>query len=554
MMKSIALAAALAVISAAALPLTATAQEPPKKQGGPAPAARAAPAARPAAPAFRAAPAPHFSAPVQRAAPVVRSAPIQRAAPMQHSAPIARAPVHIAPSAHIATPSRPQLSTTTRRNAGRLNVQQQTTSAGQLRVQQRQERVLRRAETRQLRALPPSQRAARQLQIQNARQLRAQPRLNAQTATPAQTQVRSALRLNGQPRITTQAARAGRFSSAFAAQSNVRSGRFAGLAPQRAWRRGLRAGFVPWYGPVFWPYAYSDVFDYAFWPYGYDDGYWAYAYDDVFDGVFWGESEPPEAYAYAPSEGTSRPSAAAPSRPSYAAVQELCKQPGTGVTAWPFADIEKKVGLDDEQKRLLDDVRKAGSDAAASFKASCPAENAFPLTPPGRLAAMTARLDATLQTVETVRPPLEKFYNSLSDEQKERFNTIGPKKPANSPEAAQASTEAKSCKEQKPGLANLPIERIEDAVKPTDAQEASLKELEDATAKAVSILQAACPDETPITPPGRLEAMETRLKAMIEAANTVKPALTSFYGSLSSEQKARFNRIGQTLAQQSNAN
>ena len=549
MMKSIALAAALAVISAAVLPLTAAAQEPPKKGGKPAPAARAAPAARPAAPAFHAAPAPHVSAPVQRSAPVVRSAPVHvapvvRSAPIQHT-PVVRGPVHVAPSAHIATPSHPQLSTTARSNAAGVTVQQ---NASQL----RQERALRRVETRQLRALPANQRATRQLQIQNARQLRAQQRLNVQTATPAQTQVRSALRLNGQPRITTQAARAGRFSSAFAAQSNVGSGRFAGLAPQRAWQRGLRAGFVPWYGPVFWPYAYSDVFDYAFWPGGYDDGYWAYAYDDFFDGVFWGEAGPPEAYAYAPADGASRPSSAV-ARPSYAAVQELCKQPGSGVTAWPIADIEKKVGLNDEQKQLLNDVRKAGGDAAASFKASCPAENAFPLTPPGRIAAMTARLDATLQAVETMRPPLEKFYNSLSDEQKERFNQIGPKKPSNNPEAAQAATEAKSCKEQKPGLANLPIERIEDAVKPTDAQEASLKDLEDATGKAVSVLQAACPDETPITPPGRLEAMETRLKAMIEAANTVKPALETFYSSLSAEQKARFNRIGQTLAQQSSS-
>ena len=42
-------------------------------------------------------------------------------------------------------------------------------------------------------------------------------------------------------------------------------------------------------------------------------------------------------------------------------------------------------------------------------------------------------------------------------------------------------------------------------------------------------MQAACPDETPITPPGRLEAMEKRLQAMIDAAKTVKPALESFY-------------------------
>ncbi len=43
--------------------------------------------------------------------------------------------------------------------------------------------------------------------------------------------------------------------------------------------------------------------------------------------------------------------------------------------------------------------------------------------------------------------------------------------------------------------------------------------------------------------------METRLKAMIEAAGTVKPALNDFYASLNSEQKARFNRIGKDLAQ-----
>ena len=230
-------------------------------------------------------------------------------------------------------------------------------------------------------------------------------------------------------------------------------------------------------------------------------------------------------------------------------MQELCRQPGNGVTAWPFADIERKVGLNADQKQLLGDVRNASEDAAAVFKASCPQENAFPLTPPGRLGAMTARLDATLQAVQTVRPALEKFYDSLSDEQKERFNEIGPKNTAANAEASVTSQAADTCKQPKQGLSNLPIEKIEDALNPTDAQEAELNKLQDATNKAVSILQAACPDETPITPPGRLAAMEKRLQAMIDAANTVKPSLESFYASLTSEQKARFNRIGQQLSQ-----
>lgn len=37
-----------------------------------------------------------------------------------------------------------------------------------------------------------------------------------------------------------------------------------------------------------------------------------------------------------------------------------------------------------------------------------------------------------------------------------------------------------------------------------------------------------------------------------DAANTVKPALNDFCGSLSSEQEARFNRIGGVLAQSGN--
>ena len=48
---------------------------------------------------------------------------------------------------------------------------------------------------------------------------------------------------------------------------------------------GLLAPYVPWRGPVYWPYAYNDVFYYTFWPEAYDPGYWAYAYDDFFDGM-----------------------------------------------------------------------------------------------------------------------------------------------------------------------------------------------------------------------------------------------------------------------------
>src|SRR5258706_404237 len=425
----------------------------------------------------------------------------------------------------------------------------------QLRSQQREERTLRRLETRELRKLPATQRAQKQQEINQQREQRAQQRLqpngdaqpNALVQPNAQAQ--RGERRNGVARVTPQAAQQGRFAARFAARApgaNFRAGT-AALAPRRAWSLGLRAAFVPWHGPVFWPYAYSDVFDYAFRPSGYDDGYFAYAYDDFIDGVFWGQAGPPPEYSYAYAPPNARLA-----RSTSSTVEELCTQPGTGITAWPFAEIKSKVGLNTEQKQLLDQVRSSGQRAASVFKASCPAKNAFAMTPPGRLQAMTLRLTATLEAVQTVRPAMEKFDNSLNDD-KERLNEIGPKQPKNNAEANQTlAPDGKSCSEPKAGLANLPIERTEDAGKPTNAQEDGLKHLEEATVKAVSIMQAACPEDTPITPPGRLEAMEKRLQAMIDAANTVKPALNDFYGSLSSEQKARFNRIGREFAQSGN--
>jgi len=538
-MKTLLQLTAILILAAAILPLNANAQE--QKQQAP---AKAAPAAR--GPAARPAPAAHVAP--QHQAP-------QRAAAPQRTPQRATAPTRQATPRTVNTPARTE--TPASRNAV-PSAATATSTRAQLRNQQRQERTLRAQETRQLRALPAAQRAQKQQEINQQRQQRAQqrlqPNIQAQPKGLIQpnAQVQRSTRRNGVARVTPQAAQQGRFAAQYSGRAQRVS--MAAVAPRRAWSRGLRAAFVPWYGPVFWPYAYSDVFDYAFWPSGYDDGYWAYAYDGFFDGVFWGEAGPPPDYGYAsalPSTSAVRASSVATpaARASNAAVQELCTQPGTGITAWPLAEINSKVGLNPDQKQLLDQVRSSGQKAAAVFKASCPAENAFARTPPGRLQAMTLRLGATLEAVQTVRPAMVAFYDSLNDEQKERFNAIGPKQPKDSAEASQASVQdGKSCSEPKAGLTNLPIERIEDVVKPTDAQEDGLKQLEDATAKAVSIMQAACPEDTPITPPGRLEAMEKRLQAMVDAANTVKPALNDFYESLSGEQKARFNRIGGELA------
>jgi hypothetical protein len=50
------------------------------------------------------------------------------------------------------------------------------------------------------------------------------------------------------------------------------------------WRHGN--GGYGWVGPLYWPFAYYDMYDYAMWGNGYDDSFWGYGYGDIYAGLF----------------------------------------------------------------------------------------------------------------------------------------------------------------------------------------------------------------------------------------------------------------------------
>jgi hypothetical protein len=127
---------------------------------------------------------------------------------------------------------------------------------------------------------------------------------------------------------------------------------------------------------------------------------------------------------------------------------------------------------------------------------------------------MTNRISATVEAVRIVRPALEKLYNSLSDEQQARFNALGPNIGQRSQQQPQQEANAQSdtCGEPKSSLTRLPIERIEAVIRPAATQKEALDRLSGATERAVQGLQSACPDNVPLTPVGRLEAMEKWLE------------------------------------------
>ena len=309
------------------------------------------------------------------------------------------------------------------------------------------------------------------------------------------------------------------------------------------WHGGLVLG---WFGPLFWPYARYDLFDYVYWPYAYDD-FWPYAYDDVYYGIYG-----PYAY-YDPygvpgrsgrgvsyrRYGVSSAYAATTNGPGRRAA-DVCRNQVPELTDWPIERISKVVQPTDAQRPALDELKAASAKAIEMLQSACPQD--LPSIPAGRLAAMESRLQVMLAAVQTVRPALEGFYKSLSDEQKARFNAIAP---AGDADAAGKDRRdlTKFCDERSPGATDLPIERIDQAVQPTPAQRPALEELKDASIKAAEGLEVSCPSYQTLTPTGRVEAMEKRLDATLGAVKTVGPALVKFYNSLSDEQKARFNSL-----------
>jgi LTXXQ motif family protein len=454
----------------------------------------------------------------------------------------------------------------------RAQQREQRLQQGQQMVQERQREMLSRQSAERQSRIGRLQQRVQQLQSQKPEGLRAQRaqerllqtqnRLLQREQRLQQSDQARLQRLGPQPTeraasaAAVEAAARGRFAAHFRSNDAMQAraaltARENAWAPRHAWRRGHRAAFVAWLGPVFWPYAYSDIFEYTFWPYAYDPGYWAYAYDDFVDTVFWGAGSPYSAYASYPAPGAAITDSRARERPSVSrqTFRQVCEDPDKGVTAWPIAPITRAVRPTPEQRTLLDELKAAAAKAADVFKQSC--EDSYALTPPGRLRAMTNRVSATLEAVRTVRPALERFYQSLNDEQQARFNALGPnigERPQQQPQQ-EANARSEGCGEPKSSLTQLPIERIEAVIRPAGKQKEALDRLSEATQKAVEGLQAACPDDVPLTPVGRLEAMQKRLEAMLEAANRVQPVLDEFYATLSSEQKARFNTLPRAAGQ-----
>jgi hypothetical protein len=293
------------------------------------------------------------------------------------------------------------------------------------------------------------------------------------------------------------------------------------------WRHG--DGGYGWVGPLFWPFAFHDIYDYTVW--GNASGFWDYGYGDIYAAIF---------APYGPDDlAWYSPPAHDRGRGRSVSLERMCELDGSEGSHLLIDRIEQVVKPNEEQRAALDDFAKASIQSARTIRAACPTQ--VVLTASSRLAAMQQRIATLVSAVAQMRPPLEKFYELLDDEQKGRLNAFAPEPSADS---ASGRSPGRGCGNMRSAAFGWPGDEIAAGLQMNEAQRAALDVLRHKSERAGDVLKGGCKPQDALSPADRLAAADTRLDAMLEAIKLVRPALEDFYATLSDEQKAAFEAIG----------
>jgi len=300
-----------------------------------------------------------------------------------------------------------------------------------------------------------------------------------------------------------------------------------------------------WAGGVFWPYLFGDYISYAFWPGAYSEPFWAYGPSSILWGALWpdgGYGEEGYAGEGGANPGENQPVPSAGGRfagQGKEPVAALCSGFAPGVVDLPVARLEEIIQPTPSQREALAELKTAFAKAARVLQASCSDQTL--LTPVARLDAMEQRLEAMQQAITIIRGPLERVYSLLSEEQITRLENAAAK-----PENVQSSPPinlTELCSGES-GLTNVPADEIARVIRLNDEQRLDFDKLKEASARAANELRASCPKEVPPAIEARLQDAHRRIASLIQAIETIRPAMGAFYASLSDQQKAALNEEG----------
>lgn len=249
----------------------------------------------------------------------------------------------------------------------------------------------------------------------------------------------------------------------------------------------------------------------------------------MFQNILWGPS-PSSIWPIGYETIFSSAFAQAPTEP------DQCRQP---VNANAIIErLRQEIGPNIDQISSLQLLGQAINTGADRLGKSCPTE--IPREPTARLQLMLRQIEALTTAIDLIRPPLEDFEKSLTQEQQARLTAEATSASPASPR--DVKTEIRSCGSSS-AAADHSVEQIERSVQLSEQQHTALDDLHQVLSGAANDLEAQCSTPAPRSAVARLDALEARLDATWRAVLSIQVALYKFDGELSADQKNRLKTM-----------
>lgn len=99
----------------------------------------------------------------------------------------------------------------------------------------------------------------------------------------------------------------------------------------------------------------------------------------------------------------------------------MCGPGPAGFVEWRIEQMAPSLKLTAAQRAKFDELKSASASSTEALRRTCAADSAS--TMPARMDAMERRMEAMLAASKAIRPPLDAFYASLTDEQRAQLDT-----------------------------------------------------------------------------------------------------------------------------------
>ena len=247
-----------------------------------------------------------------------------------------------------------------------------------------------------------------------------------------------------------------------------------------------------------------------------------------------------------------------------------CQGQAVELKNFNIAAIAQTIDPDNAQDLALKNARQVINEAGDQLSRNCP--NDVPVEPAARLNTMEHGIDAVDAALRALQPSLQAFYDSLKDDQKTRLvptyvggSRVGaPETTGSGGRAFETSrafdfstrrrsrasagivpvAQAWNCEQWQAELRAWPVARIEHVIAVGPRQRAAFYLFAAAMQRAADMVADSCPQESALTPIGRVEELKKKLEAIRRSVAEIRPSLGQFYDVLDTAQK---NRLGDAI-------